>query len=165
MASRLFLAIILATLVLGCTRDDICSEDTATTPLLFIEFRDTTNRELTKAVEDLLIYVNNTDSTLVTSSAINATEVLIPLNTEVNLSSFLFEFNSSSEEDNNFDTISFNYSREEIYINRACGFKVIYNDFFVDLEEEALNGNWILDTEILKTTIDNENEVHLTIFH
>lgn len=158
-------SIALITLFAGCTRDDICPEDTATTPLLYIEFRDITDRESTKAVEDLLIYLNNTDSTLVTSSAINDTEILIPLDTELNLSSFLFEFNSSSEENNNFDTISFNYSREEVYINRACGFKIIYNDFFVDLETEANNGNWILDTEILQTTIDNENEVHLTIFH
>ncbi|MAL61016.1 MAG: hypothetical protein CMC14_13310 [Flavobacteriaceae bacterium] len=165
MALRFISALFLMALFIGCTRDDICPEDTATTPLLYIEFRDITDRESTKAVQDLLIYVNNADSTLVTTSAINDTEVLIPLDTELNLSSFLFEYNSTSEEDHNFDAISFNYSREEVYINRACGFKVIYNDLFVDLEKETLNGNWILDTEILKSTIDNENEVHITIFH
>lgn len=149
----------------GCTRDDICPEDTPTTPLLVIEFRDNNDRDNTKAVEDLLIYVNNTDSTQVTASAINDTTVSIPLDTETDLSSFLFEFNSTSDTDSNFDTISFNYSRGEEYINRACGFKVIYTDFFVVLEEEAAAGNWILDYEILNTTIDNESEVHLTIYH
>ena len=115
----------------GCTRDDICPEDTATTPLLVIEFRDNADRENTKAVKDLLIYVNNTDSTQVTATAVNDTIVSIPLNTEADISSFLFEVNSASSTGNNFDTVSFNYSRQEIYINRACGFKMNFNDFFV----------------------------------
>ena len=92
MALRFFSALFLLALFIGCTRDDICPEDTATTPLLYIEFRDITDRESTKAVQDLLIYVNNADSTLVTATTINDTEVLIPLDTELNLSSFLFEY-------------------------------------------------------------------------
>ena len=159
----LFMLFILLTFA-GCTRDDICPEDTTTTPLLVIDFRDNSDRELTKAVESLLIYVNNSDSTLVTAEAINDTIVSIPLNTEADISSFLFESNSASEDENNFDSVSFNYSREEVYINRACGFKVNYNNLFVDVEEET-TGNWILETEISNTTIDNENEVHLTIYH
>lgn len=159
----LFILFILLTFA-GCTRDDICPEDTTTTPLLVIDFRDNSDRELTKAVESLLIYVNNSDSTLVTAEAINDTIVSIPLNTEADISAFLFEANSASEDENNFDSVSFNYSREEVYINRACGFKVNYNNLFVDVEEET-TGNWILETEISNTTIDNENEVHLTIYH
>ncbi|MCB0457693.1 MAG: hypothetical protein KDC91_08120 [Flavobacteriaceae bacterium] len=149
----------------GCTRDDICPEDTATTPLLVIEFRDNADRENTKAVKDLLIYVNNTDSTQVTATAVNDTIVSIPLNTEADISSFLFEVNSASSTGNNFDTVSFNYSRQEIYINRACGFKMNFNDFFVAVEDETLNGNWILNTEMQQAIITNDNEVHLTIYH
>jgi len=159
----LFILFIILTFT-GCTRDDICPEDTTTTPLLVIDFRDNSDRELTKAVESLLIYVNNSDSTLITAEAINDTIVSIPLNTEADISSFLFESNSASEDENNFDSVSFNYSREEVYFNRACGFKVNYNNLFVDVEEET-TGNWILETEISNTTIDNENEVHLTIYH
>ena len=163
---RIFvISLFLFVLYSGCTRDDICPEDTITTPLLVIEFRDITNRDETKPVENLLIYVNNTDSTQVTASAINNTTVSIPLDTEADISSFLFEFNSTSDTGNNFDTISFNYSRQEVYINRACGFKMNYSDIFVVLEEEPTTGNWILDYEILNTTIDNENEVHLAIYH
>ncbi|MEZ4779260.1 MAG: DUF6452 family protein [Flavobacteriaceae bacterium] len=158
-------AFLLVLAFFGCTRDDICPEDTATTPLLVIEFRDNADRESTKAVKDLLIYVNNVDSTQVTATAVNDTIVSIPLDTEADISSFLFELNSTSDTENNFDTISFNYSRQEVYINRACGFKMNYNDFFVAVEEEALNGNWILNTEIQQTTINNDNEVHLTIYH
>lgn len=112
-----FFFIVLIIFFVGCIRDDICFEDIVIIFFLYIEFRDIIDRELIKVVEDLFIYVNNIDSILVIFLVINDIEILILLDIELNLFLFFFEFNSFSEENNNFDIIFFNYLREEVYIN------------------------------------------------
>lgn len=150
--------------ILGCTKDDICSEETNTTSLLVIDFRDINDRTTLKSVTNLRVLLDNLDSTVVISS-VSDTIIQIPLNTEANNSNFIFIQNSTSEDNSNADNVSFNYDTEESYINRACSFKVIYNNLVMDVEEEANNGNWILDTEILNPIVENENEAHITIYH
>lgn len=151
-------------LILGCTKDDICSGETLTTPLLVIQFRDINNRLEAKQVSSLQILLNNTDSTEVISS-LSDTIVFIPLNTEANLSEFIFIQNSASETDSNADNILFSYDRQEIYENRACGFKVNYSNLSLEVAEEIDTENWILDTDINTPIIENENEAHITIYH
>lgn len=164
MLKRNLFSLLLVLYMGGCTKDDICSEDTATTPLLVIEFRDINDRLAAKAVQNLQIKVNSPDSTLV-ENAVNDTLVAIPLNTEMNSSSFLFTYNQNNENTRNTDVLTVNYTPEELYVNRACGFKVIYTQLTIAIENEPLNENWILDSEILNPLIENENEAHITIFH
>ena len=146
----------------GCTKDDICSETTQTTALLVIEFKDITDRITDKAVQDLSIQVNDIDSTQVITS-VNDVQVIIPLTTEADITSLLFTLNANSEDNANIDAVIFNYEREEVYVNRACSFKMIYNNIVISVEEDSQN--WILDTEVLNPIVENENEVHITIFH
>lgn len=155
-------AIILVTF--GCTKDDICEETAPTTPRLVIEFKDNLNRDEVKAVNALQVLINDVDSTEVFVSTL-ATDTLIsiPLNTEALFSEFQFVLNSNDTINTNTDLLTFTYSREDVYINRACAFRVTYNDLNPMLTDDP--DNWILDTAILKTTIEDETEVHLTIFH
>ncbi len=155
----------------NCTKDDICSGDTLTTPFLVVEFRDVSNRLETKEVESLRILINDEDTTEVYISAETDTLVSIPLNTLTTNSSFQFIFNNNNNLDeddttvSNTDIISFNYSTQDIYVNRACAFRRTYADLLVDLEQETNNENWIKDTEILNNIIVDEDEAHITIFH
>ncbi len=73
--------------------------------------------------------------------------------------------NSGDSINTNTDIISFTYSTQDIYVNRACAFKTVYNGLEVAVELEVGNENWIRDFTILNDTIANENEAHLTIFH
>ena len=148
----------------GCTRDDICSEDTPTTPLLLIEFRDITNRLEIKAVTSLRVLVNDSDTTEVFLGT-SDTLIAIPLNTRASISEFQFIKNNGDSINTNTDIISFTYSTQDIYVNRACAFKTVYNGLGVSVEPEVGNENWIRDFIILNDTIANENEVHLAIFH
>ena len=163
MGKKLVFLFVLFLILGGCTRDDICPEETPTTPLLVINFKDITNRLIAKEVENLSVFLNTADSTLI-NGPITDTIVRLPLNTEANTTSFLFAINSNSE-DVNYDLISFTYTNEEVYINRACGFKNFYNEFFVAVQDEPLNENWIINFEILQNTVQNQDEAHLTIFH
>lgn len=148
----------------GCTRDDICPEDTPTTPLLIIQFNDITNRLQSKAVPSLKVVVNDVD-TVEAFSGESDTLVGIPLNTLASRSEFQFITNSNDSINTNTDIIAFTYSTQDIYVNRACAFKTTYSELQVDLEAEVGNNNWILDFTVLKTTIEDETEAHLTIFH
>jgi Family of unknown function (DUF6452) len=164
MIKKIVTSVLLIVAFAGCTRDDICSEDTPTTPLLLIEFRDITNRLEIKAINSLRVLINDSDTTqafLGTSDTL----VAIPLNTEATISEFQFIKNSGDSINNNTDIISFTYSTQDIYVNRACAFKRVYNGLGVTVEPELGNENWIRDFTILNDTITNENEAHLTIFH
>ena len=164
MVNKIIISVLLIIVFAGCTRDDICSEDTPTTPLLLIEFRDITNRLEIKAVTSLRVLVNDSDTTeafLGTSDTL----IAIPLNTRATISEFQFIKNSGDSINTNTDIISFTYSTQDIYVNRACAFKTVYNGLGVSVEPEVGNENWIRDFIILNDTIANENEAHLAIFH
>jgi len=148
----------------GCTRDDICPEETATTPLLQVQFKDITDRTQSKTVSALRVLINDAD-TLEVYLGESDTLVGIPLNTLDTVSSFQFITDSSDDTTANTDVITFSYSTEDIYVNRACAFKTIYTELEVDLEPETGSNNWIQDFTLLKTTIEDETDAHLTIFH
>ena len=62
------------------------------------------------------------------------------------------------------DVYEFNYMRENIYINRACGFKTIYTTLSA-IEDDNEPVDWIINLDVLNTTVENENQAHITIFH
>jgi len=163
MIKRLVFTFFLLYTFAGCTRDDLCAEDTATTPLLQIQFKDITDRLQNKAVSSLRVLVIGTD-TVEAFQGESDTLVGIPLNTLTTRSEFHFIANSNDSINANTDILSFTYSTQDIYINRACAFKTIYNDLQADLEPE-IGTNWIEDITLLKTNVEDETEPHLTIFH
>ena len=79
MKQKIILLLLTTLSLWGCTRDDICPEDTQTTPLLVIKFMDISNPSQVKAVENLRITLANTSQTEV---VIARTDTLykIPLN-------------------------------------------------------------------------------------
>jgi hypothetical protein len=112
MFKKIISSLLLILTIGGCTKDDICGEDTPTTPLMVIEFRDINDRLSAKAVQNLQILVNNADSTVVKSS-VNDTIVSIPLDTENNFSSFIFTYKEPNEAERNADIVTVAYMREE----------------------------------------------------
>jgi len=63
----------------------------------------------------------------------------------------------------NTDRVTFNYQRENIYINRACAFKSIFKQ--LSAEREIDPKSWIQEIRVNKFIVENENETHITIFH
>jgi hypothetical protein len=148
----------------GCTKDDICTEDTPVTPKLIVQFNDILSRNDVKAVVDLRVILIDNDDTTNVYVGTSDTLVGLPLNSNLDFTEFQMITNSADEDNLNADTISFTYSTEDIYVDRACAFKTTYSNFNANIEDEG-GTNWILDAEIETTNIDNENETHLTIFH
>jgi len=165
----------------SCEKDDICPDETPTTPSLVIEFYDEGNRSLAKNVNGLSIHaegrnnyvrLNDTGDTIVS----DVSTIKIPLKTDADSVQYIFTLNTGNTPENtgddaNENIVTFNYIRNEVYVSRACGFKTLYT-----LNSNGLTGvvpgiiadteniPWILETEIIKTNIEDENEEHIRIY-
>jgi hypothetical protein len=163
MKRKLTLLLLTTAFFWGCTRDDICPDDTQTTPLLVIKFMDISNPSQVKAVENLRITLANTSQTEV---VIVRTDTLfkIPLNPVATSVDYNFTKGYESTEPNT-DAFNITYQRgADIYINRACGFRTIFTDIDPTIQAEG-SANWMLSSSINNTTVENEDITHITIFH
>ena len=172
-----FFILFIAISLINCERDDICAETTATTPRLLIEFYDALSTDNLKNVPRLSVYGEDlvTDPTVDSDATIiynvNANAVELPLligneNTETT-TRFVLEKDSNlridDNGDSNIDIIEITYTSEFLYVSRACGYKSIFNELSVFPESDG--DNWISSITIDQTTIENENTVHVRIFH
>lgn len=147
-------------LTLGCQRDDICPEGTETTPLLVIEFYDPLDPTRLKAVPNLTVRASGKEEVLLGPETVNT--VSIPLRTNENFTEYIFTTNSNSDEENE-DIVSFTYSPDPEYLNRACGYKINYNS--LDVAVNADEDNWIISETIIQESVENETEAHIYFTH
>ena len=150
----------------GCEKDDICDPTTATTPLLVIEFYDYSQPSLTKNLVNLKVTGDGMTTAYKTFSG--ESKIKIPLKTTENSTKFSFILNSTSTTSSNEDFLQFNYTRSNIYVSRACGYKTIFelNETGGILKTDAATPDtfWIKDIDIQTNSINNQNEVHLKIY-
>ena len=143
---------------ISCEPDDICLESNEDTPNLILKFVDSFSSE-NKSVSNLRIKgINNIEDFFVG----NVDSISIPLNNYENTSSFSFtkEFESNQS---NEDLIYFNYTRNNVYISRSCGYKMEYDIENIIIEND--NSNWIEDAIIETRTVNNEISHHVKIYH
>lgn len=155
----LFSAVFMA-LLFGCQKDDICPEGTDTTPLLLIEFYDPEDPTRLKAVQNLEIRAVGMEESYL--GPVTTNEISIPLRTDQNSTEYIFTFNSGSDEENE-DRVTFSYSPNPEYINRACGFRINYSS--LDVVVHGDDDNWILSEIILQENVENETEAHISFTH
>ena len=147
----------------GCTRDDICPDDTQTTPLLVIKFMDISNPTQVKAVDNLRITLANTSQTELVPATTD-TLYKIPLNPIATSVDYNFTKGYEGTEPNT-DAFNVTYQKgADIYINRACGFRTSFIDIDPTIQAEG-SANWMLGNTINNTTVENEDITHITIFH
>jgi len=147
----------------SCERDDICIDEI--TPKFIVRFYDFDNSELTKSVENIAVriigvgidslYTDNSTTILTLTDSI-----AIPLIVTDSETKFIITSNSTDEALISIDTLTLNYTAEEVFIGRSCGFKSVFND--VDYDN---TNNWIKNIEVVSDTITNETSAHVKIFH
>ena len=152
----------------SCQRDDICPEATPTTPRMVIVFMDIENPADFKNVPALsiratsieaLVDLNEAGDTIATIDSIT-----VPLNPSITTLDFEFTRNTDDEDDENIDLLSFTYTPETEYINRACSFKSNYLDLQFSFDFTNPD-NWIQNIEVSEPNITDELTTHVTIFH
>jgi hypothetical protein len=152
----------------GCEKDDICDPATPTTPQLVIDFYDITNPTIKKNVTNLLVVGEG----LTTGLGFNAQSTIkIPLKITSDNTQFQFILNfgnTTSPTLVNSDVVRFNYTRNNLFVSRACGYKTLFyldeaNPYALS-ELDATGTAWIKNIIVNQYQISNENETHIKLF-
>ena len=160
--------------IIGCEKDDICTDSNADTALLVIRFYDVANPNTPKAVTDLLIEGVNNNLTYGIESTRDS--IAIPLRILENNTSYILTKDYGSMDDNgtpddtsddvqleNPDQVTINYINNQVYISKACGFKNVFEEMTFGFNTDT--DNWILNTTVENNTIENSNNAHVHIYH
>lgn len=169
------LAILIILTGLSCERDDICSENTPTTPSLVIRFYNVDDQEQTKQVRLLTVNGIDSEGNLLDDivSSISTDSIVLPLRFQKEgvITTTRFQLKKDSDFDtdtnpntfSNTDVIEVSYTPQFIYVSRACGYKSIFNNLQNTLIIDS--DNWIFGYNIINPTIENENTAHIILYH
>tara|TARA_R110000868_G_scaffold52135_2_gene164929 strand:+ start:761 stop:1303 length:543 start_codon:yes stop_codon:yes gene_type:complete len=169
--------LLIALLSISCERDDICPESTPTTPSLIIDVFDFNSQENKKNIFNLVIVGVDNDDILPGFSFVSSNNLVLPLKTTANTTQYTLikgasvNDNGTPEDltddfiDGNYDTITINYSRKELFVSKACGFKTIFENVTLTIEDDT--DNWILSQTPLNPnqSVEDETTTHFNIFH
>lgn len=164
---KIIALLLLFTALYSCERDDICAESTATTPHLVIRFYDIDDQNENLNVVNLQI--QGIDNDEVYQDATSTDSIAIPLKTDDVVTKFSLYKNYEEDgegniTDGNEDVLTITYNPTEVYVSRACGYKTIFENVEIVINNDE--DNWmeliLYDNPL---TIDNETEAHVQIFH
>ncbi len=162
---------------IGCEPDDICPQSTPTTPSLIIRFYDFSNQEDKKNVFKLRIQGVDNDAPLPDYNIVTTDSIVLPLKTDATSTQYKlhedYTYNDNGTPDDtsddtkggNEDIITINYSTEEVYVSRACGYKTIFKNVTLTIEPD--DDNWIQSKESLtdNQSVEDETAAHFKLFH
>ncbi len=173
MKKKIGIIILLIATIIACEKDDICIDDLANTPHLIIRFLNISPPQSNKPVTNLLIIGEGNAFTYGIESTRDS--IVIPLKVLENNTSFKLIKNYAVDDNGtpddtaddivtgNEDVIIINYTVTNTYISKACGFKTTFRN--VAFGFTADTDNWILNTSLLTTNIENQNNAHVYIYH
>ena len=173
---------IIATLLLvsfffaSCEKDDICDPSTETTPRLVLQFFDKNNISLKIPVTNLKLIGDGMETGVPNPSGSqvwNDTIVYVPLRVNEDSTKYTLILNADDGDISNdvTDILEINYTRNDVYISRACGFKTEFNlfgdplksPFVLNNTPNVVTVNWINKIHVIQSSITDENEAHLNI--
>lgn len=147
----------------GCEKDDICTEET--TPRLVLEFYDISNPANLKNVTNLKVRAVGVTTDLGTYNAVS--KVALPLRIDGTTTKYSLIFNSTGITPNE-DFLQFDYTTQNVYVSRACGYKTIFTlnspNGVTKTDAAVPDTFWIKDINIQTTNIETENETHIKIY-
>jgi len=164
MLKKIILLFIFTTITMGCGKDDICPEETLTTPKLVIVFKSDINQTISKTVTNLTVTTIIDNETVNIIKSVTTDSITITMNTAMDFTLFQLIKNNTNENEGNTDNLTFSYERENVYLNRACAFKAIYHNLVSELEVVE-NENWIKNITVNEFTVEDETKTHVTIYH
>ncbi len=167
MKKIILLLIVMSIAFSGCEKDDICDENTGTTPRLIIEFYDFTNPTLTKNVTNLAIIGYGQTEPYVVYNGVSKIQVPLDIAEDLTQYQFILNYGNTNPAFVDPDNLQFNYTRENVYVSRACGYKTVFTldatTPFVHTDDAADDGLWMKNITVLQSDILTENETHLNI--
>lgn len=158
-----FILLVFLICILGsCEKDDVCLVETQSTPRLIVKLFDKENRLISKAADNITIYGIGKENPLI---KLSADSLVLPLKTQEAFTRYAFLLPTSTASVTVGDTLQFNYSRYDQYLNRSCGYRA---NFILDKNLISFPNAapvWMDSFEILIDTVSNEQQAHLAIYH
>jgi hypothetical protein len=162
----------------SCEPDDICDPTTPTTPRMLIKFYEISNPSVQKNVKNLKVIGEGMSNGVILNPTgiddakylANGNSILLPLNTDTDVVKYKFILNYGDKNPLvvNTDNLEFKYTRENIYVSRACGFKTIFNldqsNPFILTDSTPADEKWIQYIIVAQINITSENETIIKIF-
>jgi hypothetical protein len=162
----------------SCEKDDICDANTPTTPRLVITFYDITNSSVLKNVNNLKVVGAGMPNGIIFNPSApeeskywaNGNKISIPLKTNEDTTTYSLTLNSGNPNPAliNEDIIKFDYTRKDVFVSRACGFKTLFTlnpqNPITHTDAAVADQKWIKYISVEKSNIENENETHIKIF-
>jgi len=161
---KIVLLLLLTITFSSCEKDDICTDET--TPRLVLEFYDISNPSNLTNVLNLKV-TGEGQTELGTYNGVNKVE--LPLDITNDITKYSLILNSASSTGANEDFLQFNYTRQNVFVSRACGYKTIFElnatpNGVIKTDSTTPDGFWIQDINIVTTNIETENETHIKIY-
>ena len=169
------LFVLIAVVFAGCEKDDICSSATPTTPRLIVDFYNQASPEELKNVSSLALISTEIDVDTLTFA--NVTRIAVPLMSTQDQTQYRFVLNFQNPNPALVfdDLLEFNYTRQNVFVSRACGYKTLFN-LNSESDTDVLNpiilngvpndesGAWIKNIVIENANLENETDVHVKIY-
>ena len=150
---RIIMLLCLVMAFSGCEKDDICVDET--TPQLVLEFYDISNPTVLKNVVNLKVTGDGMTDALNTFNGVST--ISLPLKTNEDTTKYHLLLNSNGSTASNEDVLEFNYTRENVYVSRACGYKTVFElnnaNGLVLTDAITPDGLWIQDTNLQTNSI------------
>lgn len=144
----------------SCQHSDICTENEPSTPKVLIKFYNIDKPTKLKKVEDFNAKEINSEEYYFENPKTD-TLIKLPLKTNEQTTAYRLVILQDSIQEKS-DILEFNYTNEEVYISRACGFKNGFHEISTELIE---NDTWIKNVEIRQENIIDEKQTHIYIYH
>ena len=165
MKKILLVLLVFSVTLSSCEKDDICDATTATTPKLIIEFYDILHPTVLKNVTNLAVKEVGSTNVLVFT---DKSKIQLPLKTNEDITKYSLILNSTDVTIDNEDFLQFNYTHQNIFVSRACGYKTIFTldptTPYIKTETSTPDGYWIQNITVATSNITTENETHIKIY-
>ncbi|CAM3277744.1 Lipoprotein [Flavobacterium longum] len=147
----------------NCEKDDICSESTPTTPRLVVQFYDINDPTTAKNVTSLLVSGTGASEALGVFSGVS--QIVLPLRITEDQTQYTFTLNSNNTSIDNTDVLTFNYTRDQVFVSRACGYKTVFtlDDTTPFVQDDGSDLRWMNNVTVEQPNILNEDEVHISV--
>ena len=167
---KIFALLVIASAFSSCEKDDICDANTPTTPRLIIDFYDASDPTVLKNVINLKVIGDGMadDNPLGVFNGVS--QIQLPLKTTEELTKYRLILNSTNTNPAivNEDKLQFDYTHEDKFVSRACGYKTIFKlnspNGVTKTDATTPDGFWIQEINIETTNIETENETHIKMY-
>lgn len=172
--------VVFCCIAMSCERDDICPTDSITTPRLFLAFYSIENPEELNpknVVRFRVQGIGNNETLPNLDGSSNSQEILIPLKTTEGITEFSMHKDYSVDDNGtpddpsddiingNEDIVTIEYTTDEVYVSRACGFKTVFKNIRITVADDG--DRWIQNYRSVNDNqiVENEDAPHFILFH